>query len=75
MRLDRGTSDDLLDVFGGFNEGYAVSLLDGEHADLAANGLDVINAEVEYDGLLMDPDFLSRDVVIIDRKVRISGRA
>ena len=68
MRPDKGTSDDLLDVFGGFNEGYAVSLLDGEDADLAVNGLDVIDAEVEYDGLLMDPDFLSREVVIIDRK-------
>ena len=68
MRPDKDTSDDLLDVFGGFNEGYAVSLLDGEDADLAANGLDVIDAEVEYDGLLMDPDFLSREVVIIDRK-------
>ena len=61
---DNGKPDALFDVFGGINEGYVASMLDGESADLMPNGSGASEAELEYDGLLLDPDFLDQEIVI-----------
>ena len=52
------------EVFGGINEGYAASMLDGDSVAIASNGSDGFGSDIEYDGLLMDPDFLNREIVI-----------
>ena len=54
---DNDTMDEMLGVFGGFNEGYATSVLTG---DSTPNGVDAdeqIATDLEYDGLLLDPEF------------------
>ncbi len=61
---ENGTSDALFEVFGGINEGYAASILDGDSVAIASNGSDGFGSDLEYDGLLMDPDFLDREIVI-----------
>ena len=61
---ENGTSDALFEVFGGINEGYAASILDRDPVAIASNGSDGFGSDLEYDGLLMDPDFLDREIII-----------
>ena len=63
---ENGKPDALFDVFGGINEGYVANMLEGDSVVDASNGSDGFGTDFEYDGLLMDPDFLDREIVIVN---------
>lgn len=63
---DNGRSDTLFDAFGGINEGYVASMLEGDSVVNVSNSSDGFGTDLEYDGLLMDPDFLDREIVIVN---------
>ena len=50
-------SENLYGVFAGFNEAYAKSLLEGDVASLTSDPQDGIQTDLEYDGILLNPDF------------------
>ena len=50
-------SDNLYGVFAGFNEAYVKSLLEGDTSSLTSDPTIGITTDLEYDGLLLNPDF------------------
>ena len=62
-------ADGMLGVFGGFNEAYATSVLAGDSAPTETESDERIETDIEYEGLLSDPDFK----VVFAPGVRVRG--
>lgn len=58
------------DVFGGFNEAYATTVLTGDSTQFGVDRDERIATDIEYDGLLTDPDFK----VVFAPGVKVRGR-
>ena len=44
-------------IFGGFNDAYATSILEGDAESLSHSKINNIETDFEYHGILLDPDF------------------
>ncbi len=51
------SSETLQGVFGGLNEAYASGIIEGDYTSFVSDNGGDVDADFDYDGLLLDPDF------------------
>lgn len=56
-QISENANESLYGMFAGFNEAYASSILSGDETAFGADGTNGVETDLEYSGLLMDPDF------------------